>query len=701
MASTQIGQLTESSQSFSTFSVKCSPPTRLRVTKDTDSTQPLLCKNAILKLPYNKKITKYLMENNIDLNVPFVKFLKDEAYEMKHVQKIAKIKLIILKKLKNNFYCLIYDGRFFDLESYKTKIWVFNSKGHFINQFKKLKSTLKLRPNKKEKKCQPLWQLLALNEKKPDPQTPQELKKFLCECNKTHQTIVNFIFKPFRYIDLWSESPSYKNVPTIIEAFTNSKFLISYKLKKIAKRKEDKKLMQDNTSAPLTLPLPTQQNKSSSVNVKMAGLNEAFNLGIITLENLAYFSQELSKTVGVLQLELDDSDTARFATYKDATKLFQIEIKKECHWTKLFDVIVAQKKIMTEKKKYILKSIFNKLMALKTDLNSPYNKCLRSLENCIKTFKIIVYDQTDFLLHALKLHLAHYLNTHQKRYFLSLNTNDMNDLTCIRNSEICIFNLYSYLEDEDFFQNNLPAATIKSSVTDFNHHENPAINLTMLQYCKNRGKSIAENVHILYQTFVFDFIQIFTFDICSLPYLSLASLSFQVVWTKYTRMGGHFHQGLEKIKPHYENILRNFCQGGYYYSCKDTVDAGRPIHNTHGNCAATVFHHDIISSYGASCSQISTPSGFCYGYVFDEEEKKLMRCDKLLRHTTFEFLCVFYTIDNLTDRGYNIKTCYSNFHQTGIFCVGHYPLDLVVVCQDGKIFLFQFDGQVSIIFLLS
>jgi hypothetical protein len=223
----------------------------------------------------------------------------------------------------------------------------------------------------------------------------------------------------------------------------------------------------------------------------------------------------------------------------------------------------------------------------------------------------------------------------------------------------------------------------------------------MWQYCKNRGKSIAENVHILYQTFVFDFIQIFTFDICSLPYLSLASLSFQVVWTKYTRMGGHFHQGLEKIKPHYENILRNFCQGGYYYSCKDTVDAGRPIHNTHGNCAATVFHHDIISSYGASCSQISTPSGFCYGYVFDEEEKKLMRCDKLLRHTTFEFLCVFYTIDNLTDRGYNIKTCYSNFHQTGIFCVGHYPLELVVVCQDGKIFLFQFDGQVSIIFLLS
>ncbi len=38
--------------------------------------------------------------------------------------------------------------------------------------------------------------------------------------------------------------------------------------------------MQDNTSAPLTLPLPTQQNKSSSVNVKMAGLNEAFNLGL-------------------------------------------------------------------------------------------------------------------------------------------------------------------------------------------------------------------------------------------------------------------------------------------------------------------------------------------------------------------------------------------------------------------------------------
>jgi len=242
MASTQIGQLTKSSQSFSTFSVKCFPPTRSRVTKDTDSTQPLLCKNAILKLPYNKKITEYFMENNIDFNVPFVKFLKDEAYEMKHVQKIARIKLIILKKIQKNFYSLIYDGRFFDFvhESYKTRIWVLNSKGHFLKQIKKLRSTLKLRPNKKEKNCRPLWQLLDLNKEKPDPQTPQELKKFLLECNKTHQIIVNFIFKPFHYIDLWSEPPSYKNVPTIVEAFTNSKFLISYKLKKLQKEKKIK-----------------------------------------------------------------------------------------------------------------------------------------------------------------------------------------------------------------------------------------------------------------------------------------------------------------------------------------------------------------------------------------------------------------------------------------------------------------------------
>jgi len=200
----------------------------------------------------------------------------------------------------------------------------------------------------------------------------------------------------------------------------------------------------------------------------------------------------------------------------------------------------------------------------------------------------------------------------------------------------------------------------------------------------------------LYQTMACDFVQLFQFDVCSLPYLSLASLSFQVIWMQYSRLGGHYHHGLEKIKVYYETILRKFTQGGYYYSCKSKVDANEPIHNTFGNPASSLYEFDVISSYGASSSQISAPTGFCYGYLLNGENQ-LERCDRLLRHTTFEFLSVFYTIDMLENQGYAIKTCYSNFHQTGIFAIGNYPVDLVVICESGKLLLFQFDGQVSCI----
>jgi len=304
-----------------------------------------------------------------------------------------------------------------------------------------------------------------------------------------------------------------------------------------------------------------------------------------------------------------------------------------------------------------------------------------------------MYDSSDFSLHALKLHLAHYLNTHQKRYYLSLNLNAMNDITCIRNADLTIFNLYSYLEDKDFFKNHLLPPKIEITIKDFHHQKKQSSDLTLLKHCKQRGKHITQDVLKLYQNMASEFIDLFMFDISSLPYLSLASLSFQVLWNQYSKLAGHFQHGLEKIKPHHEKILRQHAQGGYYYSCKSKIDANKPIHNTFGNPAASLLEFDCISSYGYSSSNISTPTGFCYGYILNEENQ-LVRCDKLLRHTTFEFLAVYYTIDLLKKQNYQIQTCYSNFHQTGIFSVGNYPLDLVVIFQDGTLHLYQFDGQV-------
>ena len=299
-------------------------------------------------------------------------------------------------------------------------------------------------------------------------------------------------------------------------------------------------------------------------------------------------------------------------------------------------------------------------------------------------------------MHALKMYLAHYLNTHSKKFTLSLNSNAKNDITSITNSEITVFNLNSYLEDSHILESHLPPANILSTCNDFKHQKRQDSGLTTLKHCQQRGLSMTKDVLLLYQKMALDFIQLFLYDVCSLPYTSLASLSFQVIWLQYTRLGGKYHHGIEKIKKYYENILRKHSQGGYYYSCKSKLNVNEPIHNTFGNPASSLFSFDLISSYGAASSNISTPTGFCYGYILNEEQQ-LVRCDALLRHITFEFLSVYYTIDQLELQGYQIQTCYSNFHQAGIFSVGNYPIDLVVTCQDGQILLYQFDGQVNVI----
>ena len=694
MDSTQSGNFPNCCPSSLTLNAECLPVTQLLSTENTDSTKLFLCKDAILRLPFHKKIKTYFTKNNFDLNIPFSQFVKEHTIDLLIIQEMAKIKWILVKKNKNRFYSLLYDGRFFDFvkEHWNLKVWTISKDGYFIQNYKKIQKVPKLNKTKKLKTKTPLWQLLHLSTEKEDPQTPLETVEFLKNVEKENNVSVRFTYKPLNYYQMWHQSFS-QNECIEIEVFTTSDYSIGFRNLKIKKVKEKKMIIKE---IPLQLPiLPTQQNKSSSVNVKMAGLNEALNLGLINVDIFMFLSQELSKTVGTLHLELDNANNARYATYKDSETVFQIELKNENGWTKLFHLIFQQKNVFASKKESVLQNLLQTLTAFQTKFNNPYRKCLYSIQNCIKNFKLIMYADSDFSLHALKLHLAHFLNTHRKNLFLTLNSNAKNDITCIKNSEITVFNLYSYLEDADFLKCHLPPAHIQSTRLNFKHQKNQsASGLTTLKHCKQRGKSITTEVLKLYQKMASDFVQIFSYDVCSIPYLSLASLSFQVLWMQYSRLGGHYHQGIEKIKPYYENILRQYSQGGYYFSCKSKIEVNEPIHITYGNPASSLLELDIISSYGAASSNISTPTGFCYGYLFNDQNQ-LVRCDKLLRHTTFEFLSVFYTIDFLETEGYLIKTCYSNFHQTGIFSIANYPIDLVVICQDGKILLYQFDGQVN------
>ena len=134
MALTQSGSLTPSCQSSLISNAECHQITDSPATQNTESTKHFLCKNAIVKLPNNKRIKKYFTENDIDLDAPFAKFTKSNAFDLIEIQKIAKIKWIILKKDKKGLYSLIYDGRFFDFlqDNYKFHIWILNTKGKFV-----------------------------------------------------------------------------------------------------------------------------------------------------------------------------------------------------------------------------------------------------------------------------------------------------------------------------------------------------------------------------------------------------------------------------------------------------------------------------------------------------------------------------------------------------------------------------------------
>ena len=413
----------------------------------------------------------HFTQNDLDLNMPFTQFVKEHTIDLRIIQEMAKIKLILVKKNRNRFYSLLYDGRFFDFvkEHWNLKVWTLSKDGYFVQNYKKIERVPKLNKTKKLKNKIPLWQLLHLSTEKEDPQTPLETVEFLKHVKKENNVCVKFTYKPLNYYEMWHQPPILNDCIEI-EAFTTSNYSIGFRNLEIKRVKEKKIIIKE---IPVQLPiLPTQQNKSSCVNVKMAGLNEALNLGLISVDTFMFLSQELSKTVGTLHLELDNANNARYATYKDSETVFQIELKNENAWTKLFHLIFQQKNIFASKKERLLQNLLQTLMAFQTKLNNPYKKCLNSIKNSIKNFKLIMYTDNDFSLHALRLHLAHYLNTHRQKWFLALNQNQQNDMFCIKNSEITVFNLYSYLEDADFFKGHLPPAHIQSTRLNFKHQKN-------------------------------------------------------------------------------------------------------------------------------------------------------------------------------------------------------------------------------------
>ena len=677
---------------------------------DQDRTEPFLFREALELMPNSGPLKKELQQRKTDLEVPFISLLKMDPFKLFSFQCLIFLKLIILQQF-NNCFKVVFNALFSKhVQSHLPfQCWIFNEKGLLMkivkNEYECPPSVEGLR-NRHFNKRENLHTLLGLQTPfEKDPCNFSETLLFLSKYNKLEYVDVLYCFgqDPKFGVEVWNESDL---AIICIEAFTTTKYQLGFRMRKSrpapTKKKISDKLTQQEPHSQCNENDKTQANRSSAVAVKLRGLNLAFQLGCINLIDLQTLSFQMGKLVALIWMEYDNNFQARYITISALNHFLQIEIETGEdsfeRWKKVFDFLFKIKETCAQQKSKITKPILEMVnsIALVTETHSPFKMCAQQLEFSIQHLTVVLFSADDSCLHAIKLQLAAYLKENKKKFKnLELNSNASNILNMMSTKDMTFFNLNMYLNEEVAFSVDLPSTQLLNSYKHLRTQPKlPGSKLSQLAICKLRGKQIISQLGESWSNVGAFFMGQFQLDIHTGHFKSLSFLSFTAVWNKYSRLAGAMEQGLEKIKPAYETILRNFCQGGFSYSCKDLVDCGGPIYKEHseGEKAATLLSLDIISSYGYAGSEIDIPTGFCNGY-FANEYGHLQLAEPYLRHKSFEFLSVYYTLFLLLENKFEILTVFSNFHSSGIFSIGNYPLDLVVICANGILFLYQFDGH--------
>ena len=669
---------------------------------DARNASPLLFLDALHLLPRGLDIVRSLGEEAIHFeHQTLIHVLKTNTLCFTKIQRLVYFRFLVIQRTKSRHWILRYDGRHLQHldSSMHLEVWLLDENGllmekkHEGDYLPRLHST----NYRQTPKALPLWQLLELSEAQPDPTCFEETEEFLMKHSKQDQIDVEFVLAPGRRCCKLHNWHSCNAPKKTIGVFTTNNFSIGFMNLLPPKKRGQKCQEKVEIHPPVSRPQmfhEQQANRSSAVSVKLTGLNLAFSLGCISKDQFLYLSTELGKCYLAMWMEYDDKFSVRYVSVYGEKMLLQTEIKDDSSWKKVFDLFEKQKEVLNRKKAMLLKPVLQKLETFSQETNSFYKKCQMQLQWCIKDLKIVVFSEDDTALHGVKIPLADYLkNKNAKFRGLTLNGDAKNDLVMLKCTGMTLFNLNIYLNENVIPLDGLPCPLLRSDIKNLsNHQKNGSNNMTVSKQCKERGKEIAPCLSQSWQKIGEFFMQQFEFDIFSYMSISLSKLSYESMWTKYSRKAGIFHHALEKTKIAYEQIIRSFSHGGFSYSAKDQLKVNDPLHGDVGDPAQTIMELDIISSYGFAGSHISIPVGFCNGYT-NIGNGNLMLCEPYVRHHSFEFLSVYFTLWKLTNEGASIRTVYSNFHQGGIYSIGQYPLDLVVVTETGKIMMYQFDGN--------
>jgi hypothetical protein len=477
---------------------------------------------------------------------------------------------------------------------------------------------------------------------------------------------------------------------------------------------------------------PFRRNKSSAVSVQLTGLSLAARLGLIEMDEMKRLSSELAECVVALNGLFDAKGHLRYITLcakneengRDAFFHRELTCKNETNltlqWKDVFDQLKQTHSRLMDRKRRILDRLTRSLDRWVDPGKTAtlHAKCRAQLETCIAQCRIVLYSPSDTLLHAIKAPLLHYVNHYlnsmgRTRSFQmkAISGNNLSALVC---PELAVVNVGSYYEGcttEELLGRSLQSIKFVlpwcvNHLKDQPKVRNPLTgeeDVGALHVCRALGEFHAAMSAKLWTTLNGTLLRLFDFDAASLTgFTSMPALAFKCVWLRCAEQSGVYHQSIEKMKPFNEKMIRDHCRGGYSYSCREKISEGDPLwpaedpDGPFGHFrASALLEIDIVSSYGYAASQLTAPKGFCKGLAtLTADNGPLVATDTYKRYNSYEFLSVYYTLYLFKEvRRINIKAVFSNFHALGIFYVGHYPLDLVMVEEGGRLIMFNFDGQ--------
>ena len=681
-------------------------------------TSPILCRKAISKIfKWRKQGIKRFCNKHLEkLEIPIIDLVRENFPFIFEMAITSGTRIVIIEKQASHMNRLLVDFRHMTDRSFTQNVlfWVID-----INTKALVLETIDLQdvPNVRIQNKGIFPKVFKDGE---EPQTLQELRITLEKYNILKDTFVWYEHGPCngKLMPWLVENPTFEAPKYEMIAYTKSDLSIGYKMKK-------KKVIPMSKKAPTwmtqsveeELPSLHQGNRRSSVHLKLEGLNLALCLNEITRAELGDLGHELSKMCGAVWLTFDNLKHLRHMVYYDSqgSELYlEFRCKEptfnDIQWKSFFNHIEKRGKKMEEEKNKILQPVMAKLEPyFNSYYTNEYEKCYKQLKLFIKKHKIFTFCNDDTTLHAIKGPLAGWGGEKQGKVFgkgVYLKTMANYSVTALYNPIFIFINLSGYFNyqmqifdpskddevlwklGEEWFSltdvsSEWPSPNVTHSIVTLRYQEKVRDKI-MKKYLDERGCRNAILIKFLWESFASHYTCEYDCDVTSTLHFSISRMAFTIVWNKLRGLGGPLYHSIEQMHPHTEYTLRPFCKGGFSYSCRDKVVQNEPLGEGMEN-ASSIKEYDLTSSYGFSGKTMAASKGF--GVIFTPEHGRVGR-----RHVSYEYMSVMYAIHRSMEVR-PIHSVYSNYSALGNFYVKKYPIDLVVIFQDGGVELVQFDGH--------